>query len=528
MRTIFSLAICAVLALAATASAQVERPLPVVQRLEPTSGPPGTTVSVVGRHFDAAQTVWLGETQLEITGRLPSRWTVRIPEGASSGTLELRTARGNVRGPRFRVTEPPPAPVVAGLAPARGAPGSEVVIRGEHFSPRLTENLVHLGELPVVVRHATPTELRVLVPTGAASAPFRVRIAGAGEAASQPFTVEVGTTVASFEPAIAAPGARVIIRGTGFSSRAAHNRVYLGETRAQVRRASETELEVELPRRGAETARLLVDVRGGGRAQSASELVVRSPPVIASLSPQSGAPGTRVTLTGERFGTDVRQLRATIGEVALAVRDLADDRVVVEIPEGAASGPIELTAYGLGPARTAAAFTVLERVSVASFAPTSGGAGAVVTIAGRGFSTSAEGNTVTLSGVRAEVVSASATELSVRIPEGARSGPLVVAVENAGEARTPRPFVITRAPTIASFEPASGAPGTTVVIRGTSFGARQGLIDVRIGERRAEIRRSSDTELEVVIPPGARTGRLRVTVRLQGSATSETDFTVSP
>ncbi|MBZ0119667.1 MAG: hypothetical protein K8H88_21940, partial [Sandaracinaceae bacterium] len=36
----------------AGAGAQVQRPLPVVQRLEPTSGPPGTEVQVVGRHFD--------------------------------------------------------------------------------------------------------------------------------------------------------------------------------------------------------------------------------------------------------------------------------------------------------------------------------------------------------------------------------------------------------------------------------------------------------------------------------------------
>lgn len=530
MRTILTLAACSALALAlsAPAAAQVERPLPVVQRLQPTSGPPGTSVSLLGRHFDPQQTVWLGDSQLEVTRRLPSRWTVTIPTGASSGTIEVRTARGNVRGPRFRVTEPPPAPVIGGFEPESGAPGSEVAIRGEHFSPRLTENQVFLGEHPVVVRHATPTELTVLIPVEAASAPFRVRVTGAGEVTSgEPFTIEAGTTIASFEPAIGPPGTRITIRGTGFSPRASHNRVYLGETRARVRRASETELEVELPRRRAETARLLVDVRGGGRAHSTGEFVVRFPPTIATVAPASGMPGTRVTLTGEHFGTDVRQVRATIGERALEVRDLADDRVVVEIPEGAASGPIAITAYGLGPATTDEPFTVLEPVSVASFTPTSGGAGALVTITGRGFSETAANNAVTLSGERAEVVEASPTELSVRIPAGAASGPLVVAVANAGEDRTRRPFVITHPPTIASFEPASGAPGTAVTIRGTNFGTRRGLIDVRLGGRQAELRRASDTELEVVIPPGAETGRLRVTVRLQGSATAESDFTVT-
>src|SRR5690606_25359175 len=124
-------------------------------------------VTLVGRHFDDAQTVWLGDAQLEVTSRLPSRWTVRIPAGARSGAIEIRTGRGNVSGPRFRVTEAAPAPVISGVEPARGGPGSEGVIRGENFSPRPTENTVHLGSVPVVVRNATPTTLTVIVPQGA-------------------------------------------------------------------------------------------------------------------------------------------------------------------------------------------------------------------------------------------------------------------------------------------------------------------------------------------------------------------------
>src|SRR5688500_826102 len=118
--------------IAPIASAQVQRPLPVVERLEPTSGPPGSTVIVVGRHFDDQQTLWLGETQLEVVTRLPNRWTVRIPEGARSATLDVRVARGTVLGPRFRVSEAAPAPIVASFEPAGGVPGTEVILRGEH------------------------------------------------------------------------------------------------------------------------------------------------------------------------------------------------------------------------------------------------------------------------------------------------------------------------------------------------------------------------------------------------------------
>ncbi len=528
MRLPTALSALLVLTVAAPVAAQVQRPLPVVQRLEPTSGPPGTEVSLVGRHFHDDQTVLLGETALEVTSRMPSRWTVRIPAGATSGEIVIRTGRGAVTGPRFRVTEAAPAPVIASFAPTSGPPGTAVTLQGEHFSPRLTENQVHLGERAVVVRSATPTELTVIVPADATTATLRVQVTGAGRAESAAvFTVTTGTTIAGFEPALGPPGTLVTLRGTGFSRTASHNRVFLGEQRARVRRASETELQIEVPRRNAASGRFAVEVRGGTRAHSDAEFQVRTAPSLTGMEPQLGAPGTRVTLQGAHFGADVREVRATLGETELPVRDLADDRLVVEIPAGAPSGPIQVTVAGLGPVRTRASFRVLEAVRVEGFAPPSGGVGGLVTIRGRGFALRSSDNAVTLSGRRAEVVRATATALEVRVPADAPSGPWVVAVTNAGEDRSAQPFLVTRPPAIESFAPASGAAGSTVTLRGANFGTRPGLVDVRLGEARAQVTRVTDTELDVVIPQGARTGRFRVTVRLQGSATATADFVVS-
>src|SRR6185369_10759234 len=136
-----------------------------------------------------------------------------------SADLEVRTDRGNVPGPHFRVTEAPPAPTIASLAPTSGPPGTEVTITGEHFSTRIAENIVHLGERPVVVRHVTPTTMQVIVPNDGATGPFRLDVTAAGSVTSPPFTVTTGTTIASFEPAIAPPGARIAVHGSGFSRR---------------------------------------------------------------------------------------------------------------------------------------------------------------------------------------------------------------------------------------------------------------------------------------------------------------------
>jgi hypothetical protein len=86
--------------------------------------------------------------------------------------------------------------------------------------------------------------------------------------------------------------------------------------------------------------------------------------------------------------------------------------------------------------------------------------------------------------------------------------------------------VVTTPPFIARVEPAAGTPGTVVRITGTSFGTTAGIVEVTFNGRPAAIRSITDTQIEVAVPSGATTGRIGVAVRLQGSATSTTDFAV--
>ncbi len=529
MRTIsFGLALAALLLSSVTpgrAGAQVRTPSPVVERIEPTSGPVGTVVQIVGRFFRADQTVSLGETTLPVTTRLPNRWTVSIPAGATSGHVRVRTADGTtVEGPEFRVLAAPAAPTISGVSPPQAPPGAEVRIAGDGFSPRITENIVTLGALPVVVRTATPTELLVIVPTNAESGSFVVRVASAGEVTSPPFTVEVGVQVASFAPSVISPGGRVTITGTGFAPRAALDRVFVNGTAARVVSATATTLVFDVPA-AATTGTLLVDVRGAGRAYSTSPLTVQAAPTISALEPASGVASATVHIRGTGFGTDIRQVAATLHGSALTIRSLTPTEITLEIPAGAASDHISLVVNGLPPVSSPSPFTVLTPVTVASFAPETGGPGTEVRITGAGFSTTAGHDRVTLAGLECPVLAATATELRVRIP-AAGSGPLVVEVQNAGSARTTRPFVVTTPPFVARFEPESATPGAVVRISGTGFGTTAGIVEVTFGGHAAPIRSITDTLIEASVPSGAVTGRIGVTVRLQGSSTSAHDFRV--
>ncbi|MBX7194998.1 MAG: IPT/TIG domain-containing protein [Sandaracinaceae bacterium] len=524
-------ALAALAALPSASRAQIQQPPPVIERLEPTAGPVGTTVQVLGRFFRADQRLFLGNVELPVGSRLPSRWSVTIPAGAQTGRLEVRLADGTtVTGPELRVLASVPTPSIAGFTPLAGAAGSEVRIQGENFSPRLTDNTVMLNGTTLVVRTATPTELTVIVPAGASSGPFVVRVAGAGEATSTTtFTVGSGTQITSFTPRVASPGAQITLTGTGFvplapRARTSANRVFLENVALRVVSATATEIVVELPANAA-SGRLLVDVRGGGRAYATETLSVLPAPTITALEPASGVVGAQFRVRGTNFGSDIRQVTASIGATALTLRAVAPTELTVQVPAGATSGPVSVVVSGLPAVTSATPFQVLLPVAVSGLEPISGPVGTEVTIRGQGFSTTLTDDHVTLQNVECPVLAATPTELRVRIPQTG-SGPLVVTVTNAGTGRTTQPFVITTPPFITRFEPAAATIGSTVRLFGTSFGTNPATVEVALAGRRMEIRAITDTQLDAVVPPGATSGRITVTVRLQGTGAAATDFTV--
>ncbi len=490
----------------------------VIERIEPTSGPIGTSIDIVGRGFEPAMSVTIGETPMEVTGRLPNRWTVRVPNGSATGVVALRTASRTFPGPEFRVTAAPPAPTITRVTPTSVLPGGEIVIDGTNFSARFSENTVLLGGRPLVVRAATPFRITAAVPETASSGTLSVRVLGAGEAtAMESVNVGARTAVASFSPVIGPPGTRVTVRGAGFSARAGETRVFLNNVAARVERAAESELLVTVPPSAA-TGPFVVDVRGGGRATATAPFTVAFPPQVRAVEPAAATPGRTVVIRGENFGTDVRAVRVMLGSVPMNVRAVSARELSVDVPATAATGRISVTISELPPATLASDFTVLVPVTVASFAPESGPAGSRVTITGAGFSPTVTDNEVAVSNANATVISASATELVVLFPTNTPSGPLAVTVAGNGTARSARPFIVTRPPTVTGFQPVRLVTPGELTIRGTSFGPNPAAIEVTIADRRMEVVRSSETEILVRVPNGAVGGRPRVSVRLQGSA----------
>lgn len=234
-------------------------------------------------------------------------------------------------------------------------------------------------------------------------------------------------------------------------------------------------------------------------------------PVISDFTPTSGLPGATVTITGENFSKTAAQNIVSFNGAPATVISATESSLEVLVPEGATTGPISVTVNG-AKATSSSSFTVLN-TTITSFSPTSGVVGTEVTISGNNFSTIASENVVKFNGAEAEVTAATATSLKVIVPEDASDGKITVAIH--GKVTTSaNDFTIAELEVTETFPPIA-AEGITVKISGNNFSPIAEYNIVEFGGVEATVTDVSEDWITVVVPSGATTGPLTVTVGSQ-------------
>ncbi|MFF4418363.1 RHS repeat-associated core domain-containing protein [Streptosporangium sp. NPDC001559] len=164
------------------------------------------------------------------------------------------------------------------------------------------------------------------------------------------------------------------------------------------------------------------------------------------------------------------------------------------------------------------------QLSAMSLVPVSARPGATVRVYGTGFSSTPAANAVSFNGAAATVTAATATTLTVIVPPNVTTGPVAVTV--GGTTAQAGTFTLGEpGPAITAISPQSGLPTTEVTVTGSGFASALPNNVVSVNGTRAEITSVTATELKLVIPDGATTGRLVITTPA-GKAVSATDFPV--
>ena len=182
--------------------------------------------------------------------------------------------------------------------------------------------------------------------------------------------------------------------------------------------------------------------------------------------------------------------------------------ITVNVPSGASSGPVLVSAGGLDSNEWN--FTVVP--SVITVSPTSGSAGTQVTILGSGFG--AAPGTVWLGSTPGSVVSWNNSQVVATVASNAVSG--VAEVQQSGFSSNSVPFTVAT-PTISSLSSTNVLPGAQVTINGSGFGAAQGNGQVWLGTAYGSVQSWSSTQIVAAVAAGSMSGNARV---LQGGVWS--------
>ncbi|GGF11630.1 hypothetical protein GCM10011383_23520 [Hymenobacter cavernae] len=168
--------------------------------------------------------------------------------------------------------------------------------------------------------------------------------------------------------------------------------------------------------------------------------------------------------------------------------------------------------------------TVLASPSLLQFTPAQGKAGTLVTLTGQRFSSSVAANAVLFNGVPTSVLSTTATTLTVRVPATATTGSIQV-VTKEGAGRSQQAFTVYQPPTLTAMMPPEGTPGSVVRLRGSHFANTATYDTVWFNGVPAVVQQATATELQVVVPSSAQSGKVRINT-LGGQTESAQEFVV--
>jgi len=420
------------------------------------------------------------------------------------------------------------SPALAGFAPAGGAPGTPVVITGTNFTGA---SLVVFGrDYAGGFTVDSDAQITALVPWDGATGPITVTTPAGTASSGASFFVSPSFisspscygysynygTYPEMSPDVAGVQDPVLLYGFNFTGATAVT--FGGVPATQFTVTSNTQINVTVPA-GAQNGPIVVTAPGGSvSTQGSFSVATPVAPFLAGAVPAAANPDATVTLSGTGL-TTVNKVTFN-GMPAVLFSMINDSTLTAVVPFGAGSGPVAVT----NPAGSAAIpFTVLTP-AIASVTPlTDAYPGTGVDIYGSGF---LDASSVTIGGVAASFTIVSNTLITAVIPPSLR--PIktvnVIVVSPEGTSAPGLLNVYVPGPTVATVSPDSGPAGTTVTFTGQYLTNTYSVVFG--GGCSASFNLIDDGHLTAVVPAGAMTGTLQISVLTGGNWTSSVPFTV--
>ena len=385
---------------------------PSVTSLSPTSGVPGTQVTLTGTGFGAVQgtgSVWLGnKLAASIVSWSNTQVVATVDSNVASGSGCVQQAGTWSNCPTFTII----TPTISSISPSSGVPGTQVTINGTNFGSTQGSGQVWLGSTYAgSIVSWSATQIVATVASNAISGNAQVQQSGVwGNQVA--FTV-TSPSITSISPTTARAGDSITITGTNFGSTQGSGQVWLGSKLAGSYVSWSNTQIVATVASGATSG--VAQVKQSGVWGNTIALTVITP-VITNVSPTTARAGDSITITGTGFGSTQGSGSVWLGsKLAGSYVSWSDTQIVATVASGAVTGTVQVQQGGVW--NNYGTFTVITPV-LSSISPTSGPVGTQVTFTGTGFGTTQGSGKVWLANKYATIVSWSDTQVVATVIAG--------------------------------------------------------------------------------------------------------------
>ncbi|HMK20508.1 MAG TPA: IPT/TIG domain-containing protein [Chitinophagaceae bacterium] len=306
---------------------------PSITSFTPVSGPAGTMVTITGVNFTGATAMSFGGVAAtSFTVNSSTSITATVGAG-SSGNVTVVTPSGTASRAWFTLIPVPPT--ITSFTPTIGGNGTSVTITGTNFSEVTVVSFGGTNASSFTVNSST--SITAIVASGTSGSVSVTTLGGTASLAG--FTFVSAPTISSFTPTTAASGVIVTITGTNLTGATA---VTFGGTPASsftVVNATTITAVVGLGTSGNVTV-----TTPGGTASLSSFIFIAPPlPSITSFTPNNGAAGATITITGTNF---TGATAVNFGGVAASSFIVVNSTTITAVIGTGATGSITVTTPG--------------------------------------------------------------------------------------------------------------------------------------------------------------------------------------
>ncbi len=290
--------------------------------------------------------------------------------------------------------------------------------------------------------------------------------------------------------------------------------VKFGDVEAEIIERDDKIIKVKVPFEYTQPEEFISILFAGNATISKDKFKLKAP-VVVDFTPKQGKFGDQLTINGNYFHSF--QLAVNLNGKPVEIIKRTTTQIMAKVPTGLSNGNVFLEVVSGVQKTTALELFYYEAPTISELVPAEGTYGDIVIIKGNYFGNGPGENLVKFEDKVAEIISASATEIKVKVPESVAIPKSKVTIHYNQQVSIDKEFSLLP-PIIANYTPDRVSTQTEVTISGSRFSPVIENNIVTFNGEKGKVISATSTQIKILVPDKISAHELTLEVQSSGGA----------